>query len=147
MIRARILNISIFDVISDHSLCNSDIFNETGIKPLGTYVELRRARWLEKIANMSEKRNPRKLIGAWLPYARRNGTSGRPQQTIRHAYVQTLITLGFTKDCTFETWMKEAKDRIKWAKRVEHYLDLPKGSYSRANAKHQAAQLRDYSNL
>ena len=70
---------------------NTHILENTGLLPLETYVELRRTRWLKKLANMGEKRNPSKLLGSWLPYARRNGEPGRPQQTIRHAYVHKYL--------------------------------------------------------
>ena len=143
----RFLNISIFDVIADHSLTNKFIYTETGIKPLSTYVELRRVRWLEKIANMRECRNPRKLLGAWIRNPRRNEKSGRPQQTIRHAYIETLRTIGFSNDFTFEKWMTEAKNRKNWAKRVEYYLSLPEGTYCRTNGNSRAAELKTFENL
>lgn len=126
----RIMNLTIYDVMADHSFTNAYVRKETGILPLHSYLELRRARWLEKMSNMHSERIPRKLLGAWLPHARRNSTAGRPQQTIRHAYAETLRKLGFD-NTNFQTWMEEAKDRNIWAKRIEHYLNLPAGSYSR----------------
>ena len=51
---------------------------------------------------------PRKLLGSWLPYARRNGNAGSPQQTIQHAYVHTLKRLGF-ENSNFSEWMEVAK--------------------------------------
>ena len=58
--------------------------------PLNTYLELRRSRWLEKISNMDGDRIPSKLIGSWLPYARRNSSVGRPKkyQTCVRTYVK-----------------------------------------------------------
>ena len=82
----RILNIFIYDVMADHSLTNIKVRTETGINTMESYIELRRARWLEKIANMKPDRIPRMLLGAWLPYARK---TGKPFQTIRHGYVRT----------------------------------------------------------
>ena len=128
----RILNVTIYDVMADHTLKNEYVRRETGLLPLSSYLELRRTRWLEKLSHMHSERTPRKLLGAWLPYARRNGTAGRPQQTIRHAYVETLRKLGFENN-NFENWMNIAKDRNQWSTCVEHFLDLPKGSYSRSN--------------
>ena len=119
--------------MADHTLDNKYVRRETGIFKLSTYMELRRARWLEKIANMHSERIPRKLFGAWLPYARRNSSAGRPQQTIRHAYEKTLHTLGF-ENTNFASWMEEAKDRKIWSERVEHFLELPEGSYCRSNS-------------
>lgn len=48
---------------------------------------LRRARWLEKLANMPPYRNPPKFFVSWIPNPR---SRGRPQQTIRHAYATTM---------------------------------------------------------
>ena len=63
---------------------------------MSTYLELRRSRWMEKLAHMNNKRFPRLLLGAWINKARRNGKAGRSQQTIRHAYVIILQKLGYT---------------------------------------------------
>ena len=114
---------------------------------ISTYLELRRARWMEKLAHMKKNRFPRLLLGAWIPHARRNGKSGRAQQSIRHAYACTLKKLGYTedKDFSFKTWMTHARDRNIWSKRVEYFLSLPKGAYSRKNANHQAAELQNFS--
>ena len=133
-------------MIEDHSLTNRIFFDTIGISNIDTYIELRRARWLEKLANMKHDGIPRKLLGSWIPLPRKNGLSGRPQQTIRHAYVKTLHTLGF-KNTDFNSWMTEANNRKIWGKRVEHFLGLPEGSYSRSNAKNKAAALKSYTDL
>ena len=93
---------------------------------------------------MKSNRIPRKLLGAWIPRTRRNSTPGRPLQTIRHSYVETLKNLGFEKECKFETWMTEAKNRKIWGTRVEYFLGLPEGSYSRTNARKSYAELRSF---
>ena len=118
----------------------SRLRRESCINTMESYIELRRARWLEKIANMNSNRIPRMLLGAWLPYARK---IGKPFQTIRHAYVRTLQILGF-ENSDFESWMHEAKDRDKWSTRVEHFLNLPSGTYTRSNVKCKHAYLRTY---
>ena len=64
--------------------------------------------------------------------------------TIRHGYVSTLETLGFSGNFEFSDWMKEARDRKIWSKRIEYFLNLPEGTYCRTNAVHQAAILKDY---
>ena len=107
-------------------------------------LELRKARWLEKIAHMNSNRFPRLLIGAWIPHSRRNGLGGRAQQSTRHAYVSTLEKLGFSDNMNFHDWMNVAKDRKLWSSRVEHFLFLPEGTYCITNAKHQAAVLKEF---
>ena len=64
---------------------------------MSTYLELRRSRWLKKLAHMNNRKFPRLLLGAWINKARRNGKAGRSQQTIRRAYVCTLQELGYTE--------------------------------------------------
>ena len=44
----------------------------------------------------------------------------------------------------FSDWMKKARDRKIWSKRVEYYLNLPEGTYCRSNAVHQEAALKKY---
>ena len=95
---------------------------------------------------MNQHRIPRKLLGAWLPYARRNGNTGRPNQTIRHAYVHTLKNLGF-KTNNFSEWMEIAKSRENWGKLVEYTYGLAPGTYSRTNAINKNAVLKSFENL
>ena len=56
-----------------------------------TNLELRRCRWLEKIANMGENRMPRKLLAAFCHGKTRR--QGKSKATIRHGYVDTLKKL------------------------------------------------------
>ena len=115
---------------------------------LEAYLELRRARWLEKLSHMNHTRAPRLLLGSWIPHSRRNGLAGRAQNTIRNAYACTLSKLGYTeKNLKFKTWMSDARDRNSWSNRVEHFLGLKKGSYCRTNAVHHAAELRNYNTI
>ena len=82
---------------------------------------------------------------SWIPKARRNGTAGREQQTIRYAYVSTLEKLGYTdKNMNFNILMTDGRNRNTWSTRVENFLFLPEGSYARKNAKHQEAELRNF---
>ena len=93
---------------------------------------------------MNSKRIPRLILGAWIHHSRRNGSSGRSQQTTRHAYVSTLEKIDFYDNLKFNDWMNIARDRKLWGSRIEHFLSLPEGSYSRTNAKHKAVFLRNF---
>ena len=95
---------------------------------------------------MNEHRIPRKLLDAWLPYAQRNGNTGRPNQTTQHVYVHTLKKLGFKIDNFFE-WMEISKSRERWGELVEYTYGLATGMYSRTNAKNKNAALKSYKNL
>ena len=92
---------------------------------------------------MKPDRIPRMLLGAWLPYARQ---TGKPFQTIRHGYVRTYTRNSRFKNSDFESWMPEAKNRDIWSTRVEYFLNLPPGTYTRSNAKCIHASLRTYTN-
>ena len=138
------LNITIYDVMVNHEFTNEFILKELNMLKLESYMELRRARWLEKISHMDATRMPRKILGAWINQARRNGNPGRAQNTIRHAYADSLRTFGFSDNFHFADWMEEAKDRKKWSKRIEDSLHLPEGTYCRTNATHKAAELRNF---
>ena len=111
---------------------------------MNSYLELRRARWLEKLSHMKENRIPRLILGAWLQQPRRNWNAGRAQNINRHGYVRTLQNLGFSDNLNFSDWMTEAKDRKTWGERIEHFLALPKGMYNRTNPVHSAAELRNF---
>jgi hypothetical protein len=51
---------------------------------------------------------------------------GRPQQTIRHAYIRTLKKLGFEEEKgQLREWMTVARDRSAWGRKVEYKLELP----------------------
>ena len=91
---------------------------------LESYMELRRARWLEKISHMEATRMPRKLLGAWINQARRNGKSGRSQNTIRHAYADSLRTLGFSGNFQFAEKLKTEKNGVNELKIFYIYLTV-----------------------
>ena len=91
-------------------------------------MEVRRCRWLSKLSVMEKSRSPRQMLGAWCPTPR---PSGRPQQTIRHAYITTLKKLGFEQEKgQMREWMTVARDRPTWGTNVESRLGLPAGCYT-----------------
>ena len=90
-------------------------------------MELRRARWLEKLANMDlNGRNPGKLLQAWLPTPR---PVGRPFQSIGRGYKHSMENIiGLSPD--FQAWMPLAKNNPStWRSVIELNLGLKKGAY------------------
>lgn len=80
------------DIEKNH-IKNSTILFKLKSNSLHQHMELRRAKWLEKIANMPATQNPRKLFVCWVQEPH---VPGRPRQTIRHAYSTTVkYLLGF----------------------------------------------------
>jgi hypothetical protein len=81
------LNITIYDVQENH-ITNTKIREKMNESiSITQMMELRRARWLEKISHADQSRNTRILFISWLPTPR---PPGRPQQTVRHGYAKTI---------------------------------------------------------
>ena len=89
-------------------------------------MELRRARWLEKLSHMNETRAPRKLLVAWIRCPRANG---KPQQTIRHGFATTIINKLQIPSSHLKDWITTARDHKKWAQQVEQSLGIVTGTY------------------
>jgi hypothetical protein len=91
-------------------------------------MEMRRCQWLCKLSVMQSSRSPRLILAAWRPTPR---PVGRPQKTIRHAYIGTLKKVGFEGDIgQLREWMIVARDRSAWALKMEYKLDLPPGLFT-----------------
>ena len=118
-----ILRISMLDV-EECRIRNESIRDHLGCHSIQQHMELRRARWLEKIANMPSSRNPRKVLVAWTPHPR---PVGRPQQTIRHGYAATVESSLQFSDSGFDSWLTTAKNHPEWAGQVERSLELESG--------------------
>jgi hypothetical protein len=121
----RMLNITIYDVMEQH-ISNDDVRERRRSYSMTQTMELRRARWLEKISHMGANRGPRKILVAWTTNER---PSGRPQQTIRHGLARTLTESLDFPSAKMDDWMKIASDNRKWGEHVEDKLDLKPDTY------------------
>ena len=124
---------------------NSEIRERANISTMRDMYELRRARYLHKIARMNahwcagKHRYVRALLASWVkpsgdPTVRSthsNRARGRPCQTLRHGYRNTLRFFGFDNvgSVDLQTWMVEARDVDRWGARVEDKLGLQPGSF------------------
>ena len=118
------LHITIYDV-KDNRISNAEIRRRMGIYTLEQMLELRRARWIEKLAKMEPTRNPRKILHAWIPLPR---PIGRPNQTIRISLADTLETLGTTAN--LKDFIPLARNTAVWGEQVETKLGLAPGTYT-----------------
>jgi hypothetical protein len=87
-------------------------------------------RWLSKLSVTEKSKSPRRMLGAWCSTPR---PTGRPQQTIRYAYIITLNKLGFEQEeGQLREWMTVARDtgRPTWGTNVESRLGLFTGSFT-----------------
>jgi hypothetical protein len=79
--------------VAEKRITNEHVRGMVANSPMmDTLMETRR--WLSKLSAMKESRSPRRMLGAWCSTAR---PVGRPQQTIRHAYIYTSKKLGLKK--------------------------------------------------
>jgi hypothetical protein len=118
------LNINIYEV-QENKITNQQIREKMdNILNINQMMELRRTRWLEKLATANSTRNPRKLLVEWMTTPR---PSGRPQQIIRHGYARSIEIL--FPNSKLKTWMPTAQDHDKWAEHVEVALNLPPSTY------------------
>ncbi len=115
--------------IAEKRITNEKVRRTAANSPtMESMMEVRRCRWLSKLSVMEKSRSPRQMLGAWCPTPR---PSGRPQQTIRYAYITTLKKLGFEQEKgQMREWMTVARDRPTWGTNVESRLGLPTGSYT-----------------
>ena len=120
-----------YNFYRDGKVTNEDIRAEAlGAYTMETNLELRRCRWLEKVANMGDNRLPRKLFGAFCHVKSRR--RGKAKVTIRHGYRDTLEKLGFgSRANDLSEWMPAARDPVLWAEIVEHRLGLVSGTYTK----------------
>ena len=128
---------SILRISKIQRIRNSEIRERAGISTMRDMYELRRARYLHKIARMNahwcgNQRYVRALLAAWKPSSEdpnaRGGHSnrerGRPCQTLRHGCRNTLRLFGFDDKASINLlkWMVEVRDIKKWGPRVEETL-------------------------
>jgi hypothetical protein len=71
------LNITIYDVMERH-ISNSSVREKMQSYSMKQIMELRRARWLDRISHMGADRSPRKILVAWMT---NKCPHGSPQQT------------------------------------------------------------------
>jgi hypothetical protein len=124
----RMCGLTMWDV-AEKRITNEHVRRTVANSPtMDSMMEMRRCRWLCKLGAMKESRSPRRILGAWCSTPR---PTGRPQQTIRHAYISTLQNLGFEGDKgQLREWMTVARDRLAWGRKVEYKLLLPPGSFT-----------------
>jgi hypothetical protein len=119
------LNITIYQV-KEEKISNKEVRKKlNNCYTISQIIELRRARWLEKISHMNDNRAPRKLILAWIPNAR---PTGKPQQTIRHGYA-TALQDNLNTSPDLREWIPMAQNHAQWASHVETNLGLTDGTY------------------
>jgi hypothetical protein len=121
----RMLNITIYEVMEQH-ISNQEVRTRMHSYSMQQTMELRRARWLEKISHMGSDRGPRKILVAWTTNER---PRGRPQQTIRHGLASTLTDHLKLPSPKMNDWIKLASNHKEWGEHVEVKLGLAPATY------------------
>ena len=119
----KIIGITIFDVKDHHTSSNQVREELNNCYTFHQSLELKRARWLEKLSLMSCKQGPRNILLSWI-YKKSRKQGGQQQQ------ISTSLSNTLTDSLHFETdqlndWMLEAKlEPWKWANQIETALNL-----------------------
>ena len=124
----KMIGITIYDVKDNH-ISNEQVREElNNCYTFHQSLEMRRARWLEKLALMGCNRGPKNALRSWIYNKPRK--QGGQQQHIRTSLSITLTdSLHFDSD-KMNDWMLEAKlEPKKWANRIETALNLVPKSY------------------
>ena len=101
------VGITIHDVKDSH-ISKEQVREELTCYKIHQSLELRRARWLEKLAHMNDKRGPKNALCSWIYNEPRK--QGGQQQHIRTSLSITLTdSLHFESD-KMNDWMLEAKE-------------------------------------
>jgi len=123
----KMIGITIYDVKDNH-ISNEQVREELTCYKIHQSLELRRARWLEKLAHMNDKRGPKNALRSWIYNESRK--QGGQQQHIRTSLSITLTdSLHFKESDKMNDWMLEAKEPKKWATRIETALNLVPDTY------------------
>ena len=122
----KMIGITIYDVRDLH-ISNRQVREELTCYTIHQSLELRRARWLEKLALMNDNRGPKNALRSWIYNEPRK--QGGQQQHIKSSLSTTITdSLHFESD-KMNDWMLEAKEPKKWANRIETALNLVPNTY------------------
>ena len=116
----RMVKITIYDVM-ENRIRNETVREELGnCRTLHQIMELKRSKWLRKLATSGYGRNPRSLIKAWR--YKKPRPRGNPQHTIKKSLSDTLInSLGLSDE--INDWIKFFK-QSDWNKECTKRLNL-----------------------
>ena len=108
------VGVTIYEV-KDHHISNKQVKEElNNCYTFHQSLELRRARWLKKLALMSCKRGPQNALLSWI-YNKPRKHRGK-QQHITTSLSNTLIDSLHFENNQLNDWMSEAKsDPKRWA--------------------------------
>jgi hypothetical protein len=119
------LNITIYDVMEEH-ISNNSVREKMMSYSMRQIMELRLARWLEKISHMGADRGSINILVARMTNERLHG---HPQQTIQHELAATLTNHLDLPSPKMNNWIKLASDHRKWGEYVEVKLGLALSMY------------------
>ena len=101
---------NIFDVKGKH-ITNKQVRERLGNgRSLHQFIEMRRTKWLQKLANMNYNRKPKKVLKCWISKAPRPRPVGRRQECIETS-LSKMITNSLGLNDNLNNWMTSDKDR------------------------------------
>jgi hypothetical protein len=87
-----------------------------------TYITVRTWKYIGKTIRNKKQSIPQKMIGAWIHGPKK---MGRPQQSCKHHFVQTLTNIlpEIEETGIFEQWTRLAQQKEEWEKLEEEYKE------------------------
>ena len=95
---------------------DDELLQRLGLHPALEYVRRRKLLWLGTVARMPNTRQPKLVLGSWLPRARAKG--GGPRISLPHDMEWWLKREGLSCREGSCTWVTAASDEIGWKQRV-----------------------------
>jgi len=110
----RILGLNMHDVEHDR-IRNEHLRNKLGVYDIIDIIRYRQSNFIGKLARMPADRLPRRMLGAWIPTARKRGAA--PANTAR-TFVDTIQAILGVETCSthglLTDWVPFAEDKIAW---------------------------------
>ena len=103
----KMVGITIYDVKDNH-ISNEQVREELTCYKIHQSLELRKARWLEKLAHMNDNQGPKNALCSWIYKEPRK--QGGQQQHIRTSLSITLTDSLYFKSDKMNDWLLEAKE-------------------------------------
>jgi len=109
-----LLGLNMHDVERDR-IRNEHLRNKLGVYDIIDIIRYRQSNFIGKLARMPADRLPRRMLGAWIPTARKRGAA--PANTAR-TFVDTIQAILGAETCSthglLTDWVPFAEDKTAW---------------------------------
>lgn len=111
--------------VKEKKISNKMLLTSFKLPPMKKFLRKRQKNWIERIANMSATRLPRKIVTAWCPTKRKRGKPLKtPRSSLCDALSDFIHGLSTENNGSFklQDWTPCAQDKNIWDSLFENYL-------------------------